>query len=74
MHTFGYAVNSVQQTVNAKSYDGLFTLGLNMNVTGPLIKTVVKQVVHRIGYVLITRGDLLYGLQVGELFQVSQIN
>jgi hypothetical protein len=64
----------VQQTIYAKSYDGFFPLGLNVNVTSPLIKTVVEQVIYRIGYVLVARGDLLYRLQVSELFQVSQVN
>jgi len=59
VHTFGYAVNSVQQTIYAKSYDGLLPLGLDVNVTSPLIKTVVEQVIYRIGYVLVTRRDLL---------------
>ena len=74
MNILGKLMHGIQNAVNTHPNQAYIPFGLDMNVTGPLIKSVCEKVVHGIHHMLIGGRKFVCGFQPDILFKISQIN
>ncbi len=74
MDILGEFINPVQNPIYPESHHTLIPLGLDVHVTGPLVKGVAEQVVHGIHNMLIRGGQLIVRPEANVLLQIPQIH
>src|SRR5262249_35304025 len=63
----------MKHPVDPQPHQGLFALGLDVNVGGSIVESVAKQVIHRLDDRLVRRLELLLSTEGEKLFEVLNL-